>query len=136
VFKFKEGMNVAKAITQAGGLTDQADSQDIKLLRASKELPQTNMETAVLPGDVLVVGGGNEPGLFFYVYGAVARPGSFPYRDDLSVEKAVILAGGFSARASRRKVKIKHEDGVELDRVALETPVRPGDIITVGESLF
>lgn len=72
-----------------------------------------------------------------YVNGEVKRPGGYSYRDGLTVRKAVTLAGGFTERASPRKITLILEDGHESPhRVDLNTQLRPGDVITVGESFF
>ncbi|HBC57290.1 MAG TPA: capsular biosynthesis protein [Gammaproteobacteria bacterium] len=74
----------------------------------------------------------------FYVNGEVEEPGGFPFVPGLTVQKAVSLAGGFTDRASRRKIYIIHEgqDEMQPRQVELSSPVNPGDIITVHESFF
>lgn len=76
----------------------------------------------------------------FYVYGEVRKPGGYPYKDGLTVEKAIALAGGFTPRASKRKVTLKHENDNDSAsggvKVNLKASVTPGDVITVGESFF
>ncbi len=74
---------------------------------------------------------------FFYVNGEVENPGGYNYVDGLTVQKAVALAGGFTERASKRKIILQHENAdSESQRVGLDIEVNPGDIITVGESFF
>ncbi len=74
----------------------------------------------------------------FYVNGEVEEPGGFPFVPGLTVQKAISLAGGFTDRASRRKIFIIHEgqDEMEPRQVEISSPVNPGDIITVHESFF
>lgn len=73
----------------------------------------------------------------FYIKGAVKLPGSYPYRRGLTVEKAVVLAGGFTERASQSNISIIREaDRRKENRVSLTSPVSPGDIVTVKESFF
>ncbi len=73
----------------------------------------------------------------FYVTGEVKRPGGYSYRDGLTVQKAVSLAGGFSERAARNKISITHEGSKKpIKGVKLTDPVRPGDVINVQESFF
>lgn len=73
----------------------------------------------------------------FYVSGEVKRPGGYSYRDGLTVERAIALAGGFSKRASKGKINMAHEKNKDkITRVQLTDPVQPGDIITVEESFF
>lgn len=72
-----------------------------------------------------------------FVHGEVKKPGGYSYQEGLTVQKAVVLAGGFTERASRSKLTLVREDAPDKPRrVSLTTPVQPGDIITVGESFF
>jgi len=73
----------------------------------------------------------------FYINGEVKRPGSYPYRKDLTIEKAVALAGGFTERASKSSIALLSEDSQRvLNAVLLSAAVKPGDVITVSESFF
>jgi polysaccharide biosynthesis/export protein len=74
----------------------------------------------------------------FFILGEVAAPGQYPYVPNLSVESAVAIAGGFSARARRDSVTITHTDLSGLARavVPLGTPIAPGDTVLVGERWF
>lgn len=72
-----------------------------------------------------------------FVNGEVKKPGGYSYQEGLTVQKAVVLAGGFTERASPAKITLVRESkpGIAMP-VALDYPVKPGDIITVGESFF
>jgi protein involved in polysaccharide export with SLBB domain len=73
----------------------------------------------------------------FYISGEVNRPGSYPYRKDLTIEKAVTLAGGFTERASKSTILLVREDTKRnVTSALLDNAVRPGDVITVSESFF
>ena len=73
----------------------------------------------------------------FYINGEVKKPGSYPYRRDLTIEKAVTLAGGFTARASKSNISLLSEnDQRVLNKALLNAAVKPGDVITVSESFF
>jgi polysaccharide export outer membrane protein len=73
----------------------------------------------------------------FYISGQVDKPGSYPYRKNLTIEKAVVLAGGFTARASKTTISLVSEDNKRsLTSAVLTDDVKPGDIITVNESFF
>jgi len=73
----------------------------------------------------------------FYINGEVKKPGSYPYKKNLTVEKAVSLAGGFSERASRTTISLVSEDDKRFVKaVALNDKIKPGDVITVSESFF
>lgn len=74
----------------------------------------------------------------FYINGWVEKPGGYPFQPGLTVRKAASLAGGFKERASLSKIFIIREGdpAQRSQRVELNTPVMPGDIVTVDESFF
>jgi polysaccharide export outer membrane protein len=74
----------------------------------------------------------------FYIFGEVGQPGKYRWEKDLTVLKAVIIAGGFTEIASKRGIKIRRKISEEEKkiRVKLDTPVAPGDMIIVSESFF
>lgn len=74
----------------------------------------------------------------FYILGEVNKPGEYPYSSGLTVLNAVATAEGFTYRASKKTVVIKHAGEAEEEKVSL-TPdlrVRPGDTIRIRERLF
>ena len=73
----------------------------------------------------------------FYVNGEVQKPGGYGFREGMTVERAITLAGGFSERASKTNILIVREGSYgEPIKADLNTPVRPGDVITIEESFF
>ncbi|WP_158967136.1 polysaccharide biosynthesis/export family protein [Paraglaciecola sp. L3A3] len=73
----------------------------------------------------------------FYVNGEVDKPGGYSYREGMTVQRAISLAGGFTERAARNKIQLMREnDPNNISRVDLNSPVKPGDVITVEESFF
>lgn len=73
----------------------------------------------------------------FYVNGEVSKPGGYSYREGMTVQRAITLAGGFTERASRSKILLVRENSNGMPVTAdLTTPVQPGDVITVEESFF
>jgi len=86
----------------------------------------------------------------FFVYGEVARPGTYYLEDNSTILKAISLAGGFTKYGSSSRVKVlrpkKGErgyatikvnidavmNGSSNDDVVLET----GDIVVVSEGVF
>jgi protein involved in polysaccharide export with SLBB domain len=77
----------------------------------------------------------------FFVRGEVASPGSFPFKPGLTVEKAVSMAGGFTARASKSEFYIISDDNTADDTEArksatLSSRVHPGDVINIEQSFF
>jgi len=74
----------------------------------------------------------------YYIKGEVNRPGGYAFVDGLTVAKAVALAGGYTVRASEKSISLVRESDPEnhVDGVGTNTPILPGDVITVGESFF
>lgn len=74
----------------------------------------------------------------YFIKGEVKRPGGYSFVDGLTIAKAVALAGGYTVRASQSSISLVRESDPEvpLESVRSNTPINPGDIITVGESFF
>lgn len=73
----------------------------------------------------------------YYIKGEVRKPGGYRYVEGMSVDKAIALAGGFTERAAEDDIRISAGDEASVRRnIGLSTPVKPGDVITVGESFF
>lgn len=73
----------------------------------------------------------------FYVNGEVDKPGGYSYREGMTIQRAISLAGGFTERASRSKIRLMRENNPNnVTNVDLNTTVQPGDVITVEESFF
>lgn len=139
---YAEGLTVEKALALAGGLSRDGRAEGITVLRDNGQTEVVSLEHWILPGDVITIPEVTEIEIkeFIYLHGEVKSPGSYEYRKGLTVEKALALAGGFSDRASKRKIQISREneggDLVRLKKVGLNFTVKPGDVITVGASLF
>lgn len=74
----------------------------------------------------------------FYILGEVTTPGQYPYVADMTVEKAVAIAGGFAPRAYKDKVELtRSAPGQQMKGdVPLSYPLRPGDTVLVKERWF
>ncbi len=73
-----------------------------------------------------------------YVGGAVNRPGEYTYKPGLTAQQATTLAGGTTRFASEDKIYVqRYGKGPEKRyRITPDTPIYPGDIITIEERLF
>lgn len=80
-----------------------------------------------------------------FVLGMVARPGTFPYEDNMTIVQAVTLAGGLTPQAEKNGLVLTRTVGgeevklvVPLERIGLgreaNVVLQPGDIIFVPES--
>jgi polysaccharide export outer membrane protein len=74
----------------------------------------------------------------FFIQGQVQKPGGYPYQPGLNVRKAVSIAGGFRERASTSKIFVVRENDRTNTpaKVDLNSPIGPGDTVTVEESFF
>ncbi len=79
--------------------------------------------------------------------GEVKKPGSFPYRSNITIVEAMALAGGFSDRASANNTKLSRT--INGNEIQVEVPVQdiveglsrnikllPGDIVFVPKVAF
>jgi polysaccharide export outer membrane protein len=74
----------------------------------------------------------------FFILGEVTTPGQYPYVADMTVEKAIAIAGGFAPRAYKSTVELTRStpgDQTKSD-VPLNYPLRPGDTVLVKERWF
>lgn len=82
-----------------------------------------------------------------FIFGEVAKPGTFPYEENMNIIQAMTLAGGFTKTAAKNSCNVTRLiDGQERKiKVAVQEigmgseknfPLQPGDIIFVPESLF
>jgi polysaccharide export outer membrane protein len=76
----------------------------------------------------------------FYILGEVQRPGMYKIEDQLTVIKAISLAGGVTAKGSSRRLEVKHSGKNGSDPVTTKAGpndlVQPDDVIRVKESIF
>jgi len=74
----------------------------------------------------------------FFILGEVAKPGSYPYVNGMTVINAVALAGGYTYRADKEEMTLSRaSDPDKSDKaVSEEMAVLPGDIIRVPERFF
>lgn len=148
-FPFTEGLTIAKAITLGGGATKAARFDGVSLVRKNSTVnEQLSVDSQVLvqPGDIISIaeeiGGTSENAIeYIYLHGEVRSPGGYDFRKGLTVEKAVALAGGFSARASKKRINISRQvigqqEPLQIKKVDLYFPIKPGDVISVGASWF
>ncbi len=113
----ESNMTVLKAISTAGGITPDGLYGKVKLRRKQKgvgEYKETNLDLKnttesnmncdmlIEDEDIVVV----ERSKDFFVYGEVARPGKYTLEDNMTVIRAISIAGGFAKYGSPDRVKI------------------------------
>jgi len=147
-YPLEKEMTVLEAISVAGGPTQDADTQKLELLRKDgneqkkmvlniKELLNAKAgtkELVIQDGDVIY----QPRAEFFFVLGEVNKPGTYRLEEGMTVTKAISVAGGFTDKASKDKVKIvREQDGKqESHRAKPNELVQAQDIIEVPKSFF
>ena len=147
-FPFTEGLTIAKALALAGGAKNSARKEGVSVSRDGLTIVEglsIDSQYQISSGDIVDVteelGGDEGSAYYVYLHGEVNRPGEYLFRRGLTVEKAVVLAGGFTLRASRKKVSVSRvvegeSEPQKIKKVPLYLPIEPGDIIDVGASWF
>ncbi|MEA2872966.1 MAG: polysaccharide biosynthesis/export protein [Hyphomicrobiales bacterium] len=74
----------------------------------------------------------------FFILGEVTLPGQYPYVANMTVETAVAIAGGYTPRAYKDRIKISRQvSGLTENRVVSPNyPIRPGDTVKIAERWF
>lgn len=73
----------------------------------------------------------------FYVSGEVKVPNGFAWVPELTVEKSIAMAGGFTDRADREDISIRLAGTNQLlENVDVRHSVHPGDIVIIGMGFF
>jgi len=93
-------------------------------------------DIAVSGGDVIYV----ERAPAFYVYGEVNRPGAYRLERGMTLRHALARGGGPTQRGTERNLRL-HRRGASgevliMNNPKLDDPVKPEDVLHVGESIF
>ncbi|HTN44626.1 MAG TPA: SLBB domain-containing protein [Nitrospiria bacterium] len=137
-FPYEEGMTVIKALSLAGGLTEKAAEGKMTVTRKGQGPNETailvGMHDLLRPDDVLQV----PEKRWVYVTGEVKKPGSYLFDEQMTILKAITLAGGLTDKAAPAKTEIirKKEGKEDKIRVKMEDPLQPEDVVVVPESFF
>jgi len=125
-----------KAIIKRKGDSTETKEKIITVdLKRLIEMGDTSQDIPVLDGDSIYV---IKAGLF-YVTGEVKKPDAYKFEEGTTILKAITMAGGFTDKASTGRVKIiRKTKGKEevIEKVKMDQPVLPDDVIVVPESFF
>jgi protein involved in polysaccharide export with SLBB domain len=134
-YVYEKSLTLHKAISMAGGTTEKAEEGTVKVTRLADGQVSTfhgGHDMLVLPDDIIVV----EPQMHkFYISGEVKTPGAHPYKDGLTIQKAIAIAGGTTEKADRGSMRVvRMVNGREATvLVTPAAPVLPDDNIVVLE---
>jgi protein involved in polysaccharide export with SLBB domain len=132
---YQEGINIHKAIALAGGLTEKADRDVVRVMRmvnGREEILQATMATVVLADDTILVGEGKR----FYVSGEVRTAGRYLYETGVTVQKAITMAGGFTEKADKTGMTVVRVKGNTLETLTVDFDalVLPDDVVVVSHA--
>jgi len=99
------------------------------------EMGDITQNIPIIDGDNIYI---TKAGLF-YVTGEVKKPDAYKHENGITVIMALTRAGGFTDKASTGRVRIiRKVEGKEIiiNRVKMDEPVLPEDVIVVPESFF
>ena len=73
-----------------------------------------------------------------FVMGEVGASGQYSYVPGMTVQKAIAIAGGFTARANQSNVDVTRDINGQVitGRVVTSDPLLPGDTVYIRERLF
>lgn len=132
--EYRPGMRLSDALAEVGGASPAGDITKVRVTRRSGEsqtydmtdfprLAGTERDVLLQEGDIIFI---PERRTQVSVIGEVIRPGSFDYRDEMTVLDALGLAGGVRESADLHAATIE-EDGVER-KLDLDALLRKGDM--------
>lgn len=147
VYPLKHNATVLELLTQAGGVSDDASwyawyvpagerseaggrKIDLADLLSGKIRPPIRVQN----GDTIHV----PQGAFVYVTGEVEKPGRYPLKRNTTVDRAIILAGGFTKFASKKRIRVRRTvNGEQKEyRASSSDELQDEDVIIVPESLL
>lgn len=146
-YPFSSGEGIRELFARAGGLEKEA-SGGLIIFSAQEAVTATRVELLFSPSVTLPP---LERGMILYfparqgiyVMGEVRSPGMYSYEENLTLLRAISLAGGFTTRAQTGKVLIlRNRERVEVDADQVieqkrEDPsLKVGDLIVVPERFF
>lgn len=152
LYELRQYTTLLEIISQAGGLTRGAGNKAIikrKLPSGSgrkEESITIDLKSMIEGGDtsrnIQIMGGDSiyiTATAVYYVTGEVKKPDEFNLDGKITIIQAITKAGGFTEKAAPTKVKIirKTADSKKvLNKVSMDEPVLPNDVIVVPESFF
>lgn len=142
------GLKLSDLIALSGGVATGGSevvtlvgTRDGKPFRQEVDLPQLFSGRAgtddpiVLNGDTIYV----DRMPTFYIHGEVQRGGLLRLERGMTVMQALAAGGGLTQRGTKRGMQLHRRDEtgkLHISEPSMDTPLLPGDVIYVRESLF
>jgi polysaccharide export outer membrane protein len=153
LYELRGHTTLLEFISKAGGLSKDAGDQaiikrhnNVNDGKKGEDVIVIDMKKLIEEGDlsqnIQIVDGDSvfisKSGVF-YVNGKVNRPGSYRYEENLTLIKAISIAGGFSDEAAKNSVNIIRKINGQktvLEKVPMDEQILSDDVIVVPESFF
>jgi protein involved in polysaccharide export with SLBB domain len=125
----KDHETLADMFDRAGGMTERAFGEGIRMYRENSRVILSNYDIPVDDGDSIYVP--IQPGVV-RVRGEVYTPGLIHYQRGTSLKDYIESAGGYTLDAQRNKVSIMYANGdVKIKRIFRSPKVEDGATVTV-----
>ena len=134
--EYQEGMTLRILSALAQINTNNMDLTQVEIQRNSDRFNPGTLDDMIFPGDIVSYSVVHAAANYYYIYGEVARSGRYPYEEGLTIEKAIIVAGGYTPFASKRNVRVRRDGDEKAIKIKLHETVVPGDVITVKKRWF
>ena len=74
----------------------------------------------------------------FFINGEVRDAGAYSWQPGLTLRQAIAMAGGLTERASQRRMNVVRggDTSNTPERINMDTPIHPGDIVTIDQGFF
>ncbi|MCX5694968.1 MAG: SLBB domain-containing protein [Candidatus Omnitrophica bacterium] len=162
-YELRAGLSVVDAIALAGGFTEKANVEDVRLVRTKEGVKQTininankiinegekDKDVLLEAGDLIISGELSESTVFVVVMGQVQKPGKYEFKKGMTAVEAIALAGGLTQLAAPNGTKVIRMDNgrkqvftVPIGRIlqggdaTRNVSLEPDDTIVVPESFF
>lgn len=132
---YQEGMTVRILSALAQVDMSSLDMSSVQIQRNSSTFSPPNLDSAVFPGDIVSYKKSIK-GDYYYIYGEVNRSGKYEFEDGLTIEQAIIVAGGYTPFASKRNIKVRRSGTEDAIKTKLHETVESGDVITIKKRWF
>jgi polysaccharide biosynthesis/export protein len=124
------GDDLAVLLALAGGLRDEADSGAVRILGDPNRDPRR--PGAIRAGDILIVPyrPRTAKDSVLLIVGEIAAPGPYQFRNQMTLDTLVALAGGFTNGANRSRIAVfrRAEPDIWGNTPHARYPLRVGDI--------
>ena len=134
--EYQEGMTLRILSALAQINSNNMNLTQVEIQRKSERFNPESLDDLIMPGDIVSFATVHAAANYYYIFGEVIRSGRYPYEEGLTIEKAIIVAGGYSPFASKKNVTVRRDGEEKAIKIKLHEIVVPGDVITIKKRWF